>query len=116
MSLARSVCRDRLNPIHIEPILKGMAIPMDFVLFLLISALVLGLLCLVVLEYQNSRTRKMMRLWPEQRPSDSADQTRPTEPPPEIQIPFPPREKGLTPGQTHPRLPQKPPKNQVFAK
>ncbi len=106
----------RLNRIHIELILKGMAISMDFVLFFLISASVLGLLCLVVLEYQNSRTRKMVRLWPEQQPPSSADRVRPAEPPPEIQIQLPPPEKDLTPGPTHPRLTQKPPKNQVYAK
>ena len=38
-----------------------------FLLFAVVSTSVLGLLCLVVLEYQNGKTRRWNRLWLEHR-------------------------------------------------
>ena len=35
-------------------------------LFILLSAVVLGLLCLLVLEYENLRLRRWSRLWSEE--------------------------------------------------
>ncbi len=39
-----------------------------FVAFAFISTSVLGLLCLLVLEYQNSRSRRWNRLWLDRNP------------------------------------------------
>ena len=40
-----------------------------FILFPLVSTSVLGLLCLLVLEYQNGKARRWNRLWLDQRAS-----------------------------------------------
>ena len=39
-----------------------------FIIFMFVSTSVLGVLCLVVLEYQNSKARRWNRLWLERRP------------------------------------------------
>ncbi len=40
-----------------------------FILFTLVSTSVLGLLCLLVLEYQNGKARRWNRLWSDRRAS-----------------------------------------------
>ena len=47
-----------------------------FLLFAVVSTSVLGILCLVVLEYQNGKARRWNRLWSEVR-SDGRPDPRP---------------------------------------
>ncbi len=56
-----------------------------FILFMFISTSVLGILCLLVLEYQNGRARRVDRLWSE-RGSVSRSLSHPT--PPDANTPF----------------------------
>ena len=42
-----------------------------FIIFAFVSTSVLGLLCLIVLEYQNSKARRWNRLWIDRRPGPS---------------------------------------------
>ena len=58
---------------------KGPSMEVLFILFMFISTSVLGILCLLVLEYQNGRARRLDRLWSE-RGSVSLSQPHPTPP------------------------------------
>ncbi|MDP6775146.1 MAG: hypothetical protein QGI83_00110 [Candidatus Latescibacteria bacterium] len=52
--------------------IRKRALPVEvlFLVYAVISTSVLGLLCLVVLEYQNGKTRRWNRLWSEYRTGD----------------------------------------------
>ena len=53
---------------RLERIRKAQAMEILFILFLLIATSVLGLLCLLVLEYQNGRVRRWMHFQSERYP------------------------------------------------
>ena len=52
-----------------------------FVAFAFISTSVLGLLCLLVLEYQNSRSRRWNQLWLDRNPGGASERTSVIPPP-----------------------------------
>lgn len=59
---------------------KGRAVNYLFFTFLFLAASILGTLCLLVIEYQNSRTRRLNQIWSARLGALSA-QPRPTDGP-----------------------------------